>query len=334
MNDEVLIVSLDQQELWSEINRTKGLPSQSWHYCWALSAFGIQARLAVVRVKSACMVIPFFVREWSGSFDVCTVLSLSGSSAEGSSQRPLCLWREFAKDQRWVAGYIQFAPNSLITAPPTDQVRISNWVFLLDLGINDPLSRASTIIRRKVRHASRAGAMLVDDRAVLADALVSLYPATVKRVGASAAYSFSTQTLRCWASDQSNVLLGASIKGSIEAVILLLTAASQAEYQIGASSEQGRGLFAWLLSLRIGTLQEMGVKTLNLGGGVRAGDGLYQFKEKFGGTLSPLKAVQQIYDEDRYNDLCRAADITEPVEWFPAYRANPASTRATQQQQL
>ena len=42
-------------------------------------------------------------------------------------------------------------------------------------------------------------------------------------------------------------------------MVLILTGA------VRASSEQGRGLIAWLLSLGIGTLQKMGVKTLNLG---------------------------------------------------------------------
>ena len=57
------------------------------------------------------------------------------------------------------------------------------------------------------------------------------------------------------------------------------------------------------------------------GHGVRLEDGLYQFKEKFGGRLMPLQAVKQIYQPDTYQRLCSEANIfAGDTTWFPASR--------------
>jgi hypothetical protein len=69
----------------------------------------------------------------------------------------------------------------------------------------------------------------------------------MRRAGAGAHYGFSTETLRRWAGDQDSLLLGAHLEGSIQAIILLLVAGRYAEYHIGASTERGRELTAWLL---------------------------------------------------------------------------------------
>ena len=44
----------------------------------------------------------------------------------------------------------------------------------------------------------------------------------------------------------------------------------------------------------------MGIPFLNLGGGVRDGDTLAEFKRRFGGLELPLKSLRQIYRPDEY----------------------------------
>jgi hypothetical protein len=78
-------------------------------------------------------------------------------------------------------------------------------------------------------------------------------------------------------------------------------------------------LLTWLIAKTVDRLRETGVATLNLGGGVRPGDGLFQFKQKFGVADIPLAAVHQIYDHEKYADLVRQTGAGE-TNWFPAYR--------------
>jgi hypothetical protein len=69
-------------------------------------------------------------------------------------------------------------------------------------------------------------------------------------------------------------------------------------------------------------LQDEGVPFLNLGGGIREGDGLAQFKRRFGAEQRPFLALRQIYDTERYQALCAAANVVADRRdgYFPAYR--------------
>jgi hypothetical protein len=321
MSEEVIILPLTEREKWSSFLHEDGRPSQSWYYCWALSASGMAPMLAVVRSRGAYLRMPFFVRTWKGSADISTVLGLSGASMDISSSRLLPLWSEFARSQGWVAGYIQLEAGTALSADVMGEVGTSNWVFVLDLRGASPLAGASSITHRKIRKAGKIGATLVEDRQLLAAALIDLYPDTMRRVGARSHYGFSAETLRRWAGDPDSMVLGAELEGCIEAVILVLVAKCRAEYHICANTVRGRDLTAWLLQNCIERLRAQGVATLNLGGGISPGDGLYRFKEKFGAIPKPLQAVRQIYDSIKYKELCRLAGAVLPAEYFPAYRA-------------
>ena len=267
--------------------------------------------------------MPFFERDWHGSTDIATTLGLSGASISPNSPAPLSLWREYARETGLGGGYMCSLrrPSDLTEPPPGDEVSTSNAVFLLDLRAREVLAAASRIMRRKVRKASDLGATLVDDRRVLADELKRLYPAAMRRLGAQPQYDFSPETLERWALDPSSVVLGASVRGSVEAVSVACVSGRQAEYHISGSNEDGRQLDAWLIWNAVTRLRDRGVDVLNLGGGVRPGDGIYRFKERFNGREKAIRAVRQIYDPEKYDELCRNADVTGSRRWFPAYRA-------------
>jgi hypothetical protein len=322
MADEILILSIEDRERWNAEHRDGGLPSQSWHYAWALSASGINPKLAVVRSKHARMLMPFFERDWRGHTDIATTLGLSGASISPISPAPLSLWREYATGQGWVAGYVQLAPSvELAEPPPGDELSTSNAVFLLDLRVREVLAAASKSVRRKVRKASDLGATLVDDRRVLAEELKRLYPAAMRRLGAQPQYDFSPETLERWALDPSSVALGASVRDSVEVASVACVSGRQAEYHISGSTEDGRQLYAWLIWNAVTRLRDHGVDVLNIGGGVRPGDGIYRFKERFNGVEKAIRAVRQIYDHGGYDALCRDAGVDRSERYFPAYRA-------------
>lgn len=321
MKDDVSIIPVADRERWIAEHREGGLPSQSWAYARALSASGIDPKLAVVRAAGARMLLPFFERTWLGTTDIATIFGASGAIIYPSSGPPLSLWREFARGQGWVAGYIQLSPTLEVDRIAVDDELIaSNAVFLLDLRKADLLRAVSDSIRQKIRNAAR-NAVLIDDKPLLVEALKRLYPPTMQRLGARPHYHFSAETLAAWALDPEALALGGRIDGSVEAVSLFLVSGNHAEYHLNASTEQGRDLTAWLIGNAVALLRERGVTTLNLGGGVRPGDGLYRFKSRFRGAPRPLHGVRQIYDSCKYYELCSRAGMSRGANWFPAYRA-------------
>jgi hypothetical protein len=320
--DEVCIIPIEDRERWNAEHRQGGLPSQSWHYAWGLSASGIDPKLAVVRSRGARMLMPFFEREWRGAIDVATILGLSGASISPSSSAPLALWRDYGVQRGWVAGYVQLATSvALGRSLPGAELVTGNTVFLLDLRAGDPLEAVSRGMRHKIGAAAELGAVLVDDPDALAQGLKRLYPEAMRRVGASPRYLFSEATLERWASSPSSLVLGARIGGSVEAVSVWPVSGEEAEYQLNAGTTRGRQLGAWLISNAVQRLRERGVGVLNLGGGVHPGDGVYRFKARFKGTPTVMQAVRQVYDRTRYDELCGDAGVGEGSRWFPAYRA-------------
>ena len=67
-------------------------------------------------------------------------------------------------------------------------------------------------------------------------------------------------------------------------------------------------------------LRDIGVAVLNLGGGVRRGDGLFQLKAKVRGEQRDLYAVRQIYRPDVYRRLPDDAGVSADETWFTASR--------------
>jgi hypothetical protein len=269
------------------------------------------------------MLMVFHERDWLGTTDIATILGLSGAAISPNSSAPLSLWREYASSQGWIAGYVQLAPSvELGEAAPGDELVTSNAVFLLDLSGADVLESASRIVRRKVRKAIEMGVELEHDQAVVADALTRLYPGAHRWRRAGPLYDFDRTTLERWALDPSSVALGARIGDSIEAVSVAYVSGRAAEYHLSASTQAGRQLDAWLLWHATRRLRARGVETLNLGGGVRPGDGIYEFKARFNGERRPLRALRQVYDQATYDDLCRQAGVSASDGWFPAYRAS------------
>jgi hypothetical protein len=320
MHVSIQIVSLDEKSRWDALHSRSGIPSHSWAFSHALSYSQVSAQLAAVQVDADALIFPFYQRRWQEQIDICTVLSVSGAVMRSARQECLSAWTEFAAAKGWIAGYLQFEPE-------TDMSGIAdaipgNRVFLLDLSESNLLAKTSQNVRRKIRLAEKLGVELVEDRHELAAAGKRLYSETMTRSGALAHYGFSESTLASWILDPDSLAIGAAHRSQIEAVVMFPFMGPRAEAHVGGASTSGRELMAWLLWQGIQKLTELGVKRLNLGGGVRPHDGIYKFKEKFGGPSLALHAVKQIYQPETYKRLCSEANVPANTAWFPAYRAS------------
>lgn len=145
----------------------------------------------------------------------------------------------------WVAGYIQLSP--LTRVPVLNDKSELSWrgpVFLFE-----PTAFAAQVfprtIRRKLKAAQCLQPTLVDDTQALAPRLVDLYPRTLPRGAAAAGKHFSLAILDRWARDSDSLLLGASVGGSVKAVILFRRAGGHAEAHVLGHTERGRQLDAW-----------------------------------------------------------------------------------------
>jgi hypothetical protein len=328
MTENVTILSLEDRDRWVAEHKRDGLPSQSWHYAHGLSASGVDPKLAIVHSGGARMLLPFYERGWMDSVDIATIVGASGASIIPVSTAPLSLWREFAADRGWVAGYIQLSPFTVL-----DELRhesdlfINNTNFLLELSARGIFSSVSRTIRAKIRSAEKANVVLVDDRETLARQLKHLYPDTMRRIHAPPHFRFSPETIARWAVDPESLLLGGAVENAIHGVCMFRIVGQYAEAHILGTSENGRTLLAWLIWKGTERLIRCRVRLLNLGGGIRPGDGVYRFKERFHGLPKPRGALRQIYDRLKYDLLCARSGAHAPHEWFPAYREGPSVRR-------
>jgi len=321
MKEEVRVIMLEDRDEWIWETRAFSFPSQSWSYAHGLSASGVNPQLAVVRTEDARMVLPFYERSWRGTVDISTIVGGCGASIFPASTAPLVLWREFAASSGWVAGYLQLSSSVAFADPPGSEFICNNTDFIIDLRLENFIQFASRTLRTKVRDAIRAGATLVDDRRLLSHRFQELYPAAMRRLGASSHFVFSEETLRRWTLDKDSVILGAAVNQSVESIWIFRIAAPIAEASIMASTESGRYLSPWLICQAASRLRGLGVDLLNLGGGLRAGDELYQWKERFHPIRRPRWVARQIYDAAKYQELCRVAGVCPDGSWFPPYRA-------------
>ena len=319
---DLVIISLVDRAQWEAVATESGVPSHGWNFCAALADSGPAPSLARVSHRGSVLIMPFTERTWADTVDMTTITTVSGASWSAPDSGALERWSDYGTYRGWIAGYIQLHPGTELSGVPA--ARPGNSVFMIDLRTGDLLARASTIVRRKLKRAASAGVLLHDDRRLVEDAVVRLYPETMLRVHARDSYRYSEQTVRRWFRDPRSLVLGASVGEGIEACVLFLVSSDQAEYHLGASSAEGRGLQAWLLHAGMVRLREMGVTVLNLGGGVRRCDGLFQFKAKFGGEQRVLHVVRQIYRPNVYRRLVEDAGVTADETWFPAYRASGA----------
>jgi hypothetical protein len=319
---QVAILHLRDRSAWEAAHRLGGLPGQSWTYAASLALSGFDLRLAIAESDEGRLLLPFVERSWRGHVDIATPSGLSGASVQGSS-RIWHGWRAYAREQGWIAGYVQLGVRSAsdADADPCDRVRRGS-VFCIDPRRWTLSESTSTIIRRKVSASERAGVHLVLDRAELAARLPALYAETMDRFNAPA--RFTTETIHHWVGDPANVAIGVAAGSSIELIHLILQSGAYAELHLVGTTAAGRAHSAYAYVKAIELLRVRGVSHYNLGGGGEPGDGLYMFKRWLGASPSPLHVLHQVYAPDIYAALCHEAGTDGGTDWFPGYRS-PAS---------
>lgn len=315
----------------------EGVPhafGHTWENCRAMAlTTGFPTYLYTFEDGATRLVCPIAERTSHGHTDLVTPYGFSGFTGTGSAPGFPEHWRRFARARGYVCGYIGLHPMLFdpAHADPAD-VQVYNTLYVLDLEQSEERLFAGLHEnrRRQVRAAARAPRVLVEDRGRLTAFFLEHYAGFFARKNAGAAYTFSRETIARLLAGAHVLLLGAGTPaGRLEAVCVFAYTPYGAEYLFGLSVPGGQPHSAplvWEGALR---LKALGLPWLNLGGGIREGDGVAGFKERFGGRRLPLGALRQVYDPEAFTRLCGLMHVDPALRggYFPPYR-DPRRTTA------
>ena len=114
-------------------------------------------------------------------------------------------------------------------------------------------------------------------------------------------------------------LIGASLNNKIVCAVLFIKFKKKAEYFINASTLDGRFASRKLIWEMIVNLKKQGIENINLGGGVKEGDFLDDFKRRFGGKAMHMGKLTGVVNHSKYDELCEEFCIDESTDYFPPY---------------
>jgi hypothetical protein len=299
--------------------------AHSWQSCHAMSmTSGAPTFLFHWAAGSSRFVCPVMEREFEGYVDVCTPYGFSGFAGTGDWIAMQEAWRKLAVQRGYVCGYIGL--NPLLTATehfPANELHEYSDVYVLDLRRSEAdLYAALTANRKRQLKSAEAKATGLDVspeacRTFLSDHLDAFYD----QRGVGSAYRLTRETLESLMNPAHSVITGAEDDAGVVAASLFVHSSYIAEYFAGISTPAGRRWSAVLLWRGAMELMRRGIPFLNLGGGVRRGDGVAEFKSRFGAERHPLCALKQVYRPDEYTRLCASVG-TDPEArdgFFPAY---------------
>lgn len=323
MTDEsVTLIPFTDRAAWDSAT-AQGLPAQTWGHAAGLTADGMVPELAVVRAQGAQMILPFHRRVFEGAIDIATLPGLSGALVQPDSVAPLAAWSRFAAAQGWVSGYIQLSPlNDTLVPPVPDQIRRTNALFVFDVQAWDIETAVRHHMRRNLKLGARLGATLLVDPSAMVAEFAALQAEHLALSGGSP--PFSPKVLDRWFAEPGIIAFGAELDGQIVNIQMGRRHGEWADLHLAGATSEGRDLQAWLIWQALGVLRVQGVRFINIGGYGVEGDGLHWMKSRLGAAEHPLRAVLQVYDQARYDQLCAQSGADPQAMFFPQYRAPKA----------
>jgi hypothetical protein len=147
------------------------------------------------------------------------------------------------------------------------------------------------------------------------------YEQTMRRADAAERYFFATAYFTAaLAYEHTWLLLARSPAEEVGAGAIAVLSDGMLHYFLGGTADEhlGDSPFKNLVDAMAGLSDELGVP-LNLGGGVRPGDGLEAFKRGFANAELPFRTHEIVCDAAEYR---RLSEGRTPGGFFPAYRAD------------
>jgi hypothetical protein len=266
-------------------------------------------------------------RGTDGIIDVVTPYGFGGFTGTGDVVDVLEHWVAFARARGYVSGYVGL--NPLLMTPDCNEsadYTEHNEVFVLPLdgGMESLHLGMSANRRRELRSFRASTAQVVEDQARLTEYFLAGFDDFIQSRGTTSTYAFRQATWRALLDCDDVFALGVQEPdGTLVAASVFASTPYCGEYLFGISDPRGRAYSSNLIWAGATRLAAKGIPLLNLGGGVRPGDGLAAFKARFGGRRLPLGALRQVYRPHLFARLCRqvGCDPADRTGFFPPYRA-------------
>jgi len=300
--------------------------AHTWGFCRAvqltteLPTFMYRFEAHGVRV-----ICPLSERRFADEVDIVTPQGFGGFIGTGPWRGFAQEWAAFARSQGWVCAYI--ALNPLVADAegfPRTDVHAHNHLYAMDLGgsADNVRARMGSNRRRQLRDWPRIEERLVLDRQRLTQFLLEQYAPFFARRGAGPATDYAASTIRAVANLDDVLAVGIlGDEGEIEAVAVFGHGSHTADYLINVSLPGATHHSAFLVWAGVEWARSLGLEHLNLGGGISPGDGVAEFKRRFGAVALPLVSLHQVFRPDVYQRLVLQAGVTAQERYFPAYRA-------------
>jgi hypothetical protein len=320
------MIPLEAEVEWR--NALEGIPhgfGHTWECNCAMSLTG-NLRVSLYSFESGDIrvVCPLGERQFKGYTDIVKPYGFNGFVGNGPCEEFPAEWRRFANERGYVCGYLGIHPFLTDgTYYRHEEACTYNNVLVLDLTLSEEelVRRMSRNRRQQIRQFQRERSAILDDRESLREFFVGNYAAFMTSRGAGSSYSFSGETLSYLASLDNVFLIGKSGPGGIEAAAVFAFTPNGGDCLFIVSIDGGRVHSSELVWQGMRRLKALGVPLLNLGGGHAPSDGRVTFKSRFGPESFALKCLKQVYDGDRYCELCRQAGVApDTAGFFPAYR--------------
>jgi hypothetical protein len=272
-------------------------------------------------VNVAC---PIALRGDLHEVDVYTPYGFGGFAAARSVPGFAAEWRAFAGSNGWVASYV--FQNPLLVSDlgfPSDAFVPVGACYVLDLSepVDRLLARASPRRRAELRRWDRTEHDLTTDPDEVVSFLVAEAPAFFEARGAAAVYRLSDATWVELMSSRTVWCVAAREEGRVVAASVFGESCGMVDYLFGISRPGAAANSAPLIWEAVTHFAGAGASTLNLGGGIKPGDGVAEFKRRFGPCELMFTSGRFVHRPDAFRDLCRRAGVAEePDGFFPPYR--------------
>lgn len=319
------LIPLDDRAAWeAALDGLPQAPAHTWAFRAALAASSDDpVWLLACGSDEGRFVCPIAERTFEGEPDAYTPYGFAGPVGVGDPTVLEAGLARVAADRGWVATYLGLHP--VLAPDPLREHRQAvaqgtAHVFDLTLDEAELRRRLNPGHRRRIRDLPGLAASIGERSEAIEAFFVRTFPGFMAARGAGAAYGFSPASLEALCRLEQGTLLGLPADDPTAAALFTWTE-SGAEWNFGVRrEEEGASLLPliWTMVLR---LKAAGRPWLNLGGGIRPGDGVEVFKERLGADRHPIVALRVVHRPDAYARLCRLAGVADTGAYFPAYRA-------------
>ncbi len=316
------LIPISEPERWQAALRgLQDAPSLKWSYVDALQqSLADPVQLYCYSSATGRLAVPLVLRR-GDTTDVATLYGSLLVATQGRDPDFAVAFRDFAQSQNWTTAYLACAPDfqsaqwglEAQTGSASVSLKLSSDEAIL-------LANMQASARYELRRWLAEPPAICTDVTVIRPWLTDVFPAFLQRVGAAPVYHFSEATLARLLGSDTCFAIAAVVSGNVEATSLFVYSGETADYFLNVSHETGRHHSRGLIWLAMRTLHSLGVRQLNLGGGVRAGDSLFSFKQRFGGEVVSMQTIKLVFDSKSYEAACgRAGCSADHKGYFPPY---------------